>query len=153
MPAVVPPFTLETATQKVREYEDYWNKRDVAGILQSYAPDIVWRNRNARLHGLDEIAGFLQHKWGRELDLHMVKELWSFSDNRIAARFVFEWHDDSGNWFRSYGCENWEFNEKGQMRMRFSCINDTIIDVDERLFHWTTPTRPCHEPGLSDLDL
>ncbi|WFD21063.1 hypothetical protein MCAP1_003319 [Malassezia caprae] len=153
MSTIVPPFTFETASQKVREYEDYWNTRNVSGVLQSYSPHIVWRNRNARLHGLDEIAGFLQHKWGRELELRMMKELWCYSDDRISARFVFEWHDDSGNWFRSYRNENWEFNEDGLMKTRFSCINDTIIDHDERLFHWTTPTRPPNHPGVSDLDL
>ncbi|CCV00374.1 unnamed protein product [Malassezia sympodialis ATCC 42132] len=153
MSSIAPPFTLESATQKVREYENYWNTRNVDGLLQSYAPNIVWRNRNAKLHGVDEIAGFLQLKWGRELDLRMMKELWCYSDNRISARFVFEWHDDSGNWFRSYGNENWEFNDEGLLKTRFSSTNDTIIDIDERIFHWTTPTRPLNHPSISDLDL
>ena len=148
-----PPFTAETAAQKVRMAEDAWNSRDPERVSLAYTPDSVWRNRAEFVSGRDEIVQFLRRKWNKELDYRLIKELWAFTGNRIAVRFAYEWHDDSGNWFRSYGNENWEFNEDGLMQRRFACLNDLPIREDERLFHWPQGRRPDDHPGLSELGL
>src|ERR1700688_975838 len=132
----LPPFTLETATQKVRMAEDAWNTRDPARVALAYTVDSRWRNRVEFLQGRAAIEAFLTRKWSRELDYRLIKELWTFHDNRIAVRFAYEWHDDSGNWFRSYGNENWEFDEHGLMRKRYASINDLPIGESDRKFHW-----------------
>ena len=147
----LPPFTLETATQKVRLAEDGWNSRDPARVALVYTEDSVWRNRAEFLQGRDAITAFLTRKWARELDYRLIKELWAFRDDRIAVRFAYEWHDDSGNWFRSYGNENWEFAENGLMRRRIASINDAPISESERKFHWALGRRPDAHPGLSEL--
>ena len=147
----LPPFTLETATQKVRLAEDGWNSRDPEKVALAYTLDSHWRNRTELVYGRDAIIAFLKRKWSRELDYHLVKELWGFRENRMAVRFAYEWHDDSGNWFRSYGNENWEFDEDGLMRRRFACINDAPIDEAERRFRWPSGRRPDGHPGLGDL--
>ncbi|MGW0997223.1 nuclear transport factor 2 family protein [Streptomyces sp. NPDC002523] len=149
----VPPFTHETAVQKVRGAEDGWNSRDPQKVSLAYTPDSEWRNRAEFIHGRDEIIEFLTRKWHRELDYRLIKELWAFEGNRIAVRFAYECHDDSGNWYRSYGNENWEFNDDGLMRRRIASINDLRIDESERKFHWPLGRRPDDHPGLSDLDL
>ena len=149
----LPPFTLETATEKVRLAEDGWNSRDAAKVSLAYTADSEWRNRAEFLRGRDAIVAFLTRKWERELDYRLIKELWAFRDNRIAVRFAYEWHDDSGNWFRSYGNENWEFDEKGLMRRRIASINDLPIKETERKFRWPLGRRPDDHPGLSDLGL
>jgi hypothetical protein len=147
----LPPFTPETAVQKVRLAEDGWNSRDPEKVALAYTIDSYWRNRTEFVQGREAIVAFLTRKWQRELDYRLIKELWGFRDNRMAVRFAYEWHDDSGNWFRSYGNENWEFSEDGLMRRRFACINDAPIrDVDRR-FHWSPGRRPDDHPGLSDL--
>jgi uncharacterized protein len=148
-----PPFTRETATQKVRQAEDGWNTRDPQRVALAYTPDSVWRNRAEFLQGREEIVAFLTRKWNREQDYRLVKELWAFEGNRIAVRFAYESHDDSGNWFRSYGNENWEFNESGLMRRRHASINDLRITEAERKFHWPLGRRPDDHPGLTDLGL
>jgi len=147
----LPPFTLETATQKVRLAEDGWNGRDPERVALAYTEDSVWRNRAEFLQGRPAIIAFLQRKWVRELDYRLIKELWAFRENRIAVRFAYEWHDDSGSWFRSYGNENWEFDESGLMRRRIASINDAPIQAGERRFHWAAGRRPDDHPGLSDL--
>jgi len=147
----LPPFTLETATQKVRLAEDGWNGRDPEKVSLAYTEDSVWRNRAEFLQGRPAIIAFLQRKWARELDYRLIKELWAFRDSRIAVRFAYEWHDDSGSWFRSYGNENWEFDESGLMRRRIASINDAPIKAGERRFHWPAGRRPDDHPGLSDL--
>lgn len=150
----VPPFSLETATVKVRAAEDAWNRRDPEKVSLAYSEDSVWRNRAEFLRGRAAIAAFLTRKWAREIDYRLIKELWAFTDNRIAVRFAYEWRDDSGSWFRSYGNENWEFDEWGYMRRRIASINDLAIREDERKFHWAAPgVRPDGHPGLSDLGL
>ena len=149
----LPPFNAETAAQKVRMAEDAWNGRDPERVSLAYTPDSRWRNRAAFLQGRAEIVSFLQRKWARELDYRLIKELWAFSGNRIAVRFAYEWHDDSGSWFRSYGNENWEFDENGLMRLRLASINDLPIAESERKFHWPQGRRPDDHPGLSDLGL
>ena len=149
----LPPFTAETAAQKVRAAEDAWNGRDPERVSLAYTPDSRWRNRAEFLQGRAEIVSFLQRKWARELDYRLIKELWAFSGNRIAVRFAYEWHDDSGSWFRSYGNENWEFDENGLMRLRLASINDLPIAESERKFHWPQGRRPDDHPGLSDLGL
>jgi uncharacterized protein len=149
----VPPFTHETAIQKVRAAEDGWNTRDPKRVSLAYTPDSVWRNRAEFVTGREAIVAFLSRKWQRELDYRLIKELWAVSGNRIAVRFAYEWHDDSGNWYRSYGNENWEFDENGLMARRFACINDLRIEERERLFHWPQGRRPDDHPGLSDLGL
>ena len=149
----LPPFTLETATQKVRMAEDAWNTRDPARVAQAYTVDSMWRNRAEFLKGRDAIETFLTRKWARELDYRLTKELWAFRDNRIAVRFAYEWHDDSASWFRSYGNENWEFDEEGLMRLRIASINDLPIKADERKFHWASGRRPDDAPSLSELGL
>ena len=148
-----PPFTLESATQKVRAAEDGWNSRDAARVSLAYTQDSTWRNRATFVNGRAEIVAFLTAKWTRELDYRLIKELWAHDGNRIAVRFAYEWHDDSGNWFRSYGNENWEFDANGLMARRFACINDLPILEAERKFHWPQGRRPDDHPGLSDLGL
>ena len=148
-----PPFTLETATQKVRAAEDGWNSRDAARVSLAYTEDSYWRNRATFVNGRAGIVAFLTAKWVRELDYRLIKELWAHDGSRIAVRFAYEWHDDAGNWFRSYGNENWEFDEHGLMARRFACINDLPIKETERLFHWPQGRRPDDHPGLSDLGL
>ena len=149
----LPPFTRETAAQKVRMAEDAWNSRDPEKVAQAYTPDSRWRNRAEFLHGRPEIVAFLTRKWSRELDYRLIKELWAFEGRRIAVRFAYECHDDSGNWFRSYGNENWEFDDEGLMRLRLASINDLPIKESERKYHWPLGRRPDDHPGLSDLGL
>ncbi|WP_445144078.1 nuclear transport factor 2 family protein [Dyella sp. Tek66A03] len=149
----VPPFTVETAIQKIRMGEDAWNSRDPARIALVYAPDTHWRNRAEFVDGRDSVQVFLQRKWDHELDYRLIKELWAYAGNRIAVRFVYEWHNDSGQWFRSHGNENWEFNEQGLMTYRHASINDQPIAESERKFHWPLGRRPDDHPGLSDLGL
>jgi len=148
-----PPFTPETAAQKVRMAEDGWNSRDPQRVALVYTPDSEWRNRTEFPKGREQIVEFLTRKWARELDYRLIKELWAFNGNRIAVRFAYEWHDDAGNWFRSYGNENWEFDDKGLMRRRYASINDLPIKEAERKFHWPLGRRPDEHPGLSDLGL
>jgi nuclear transport factor 2 (NTF2) superfamily protein len=149
----LPPFTAATAAQKARMAEDAWNTRDPARVALAYTPDSRWRNRAEFLHGRDAIVAFLTRKWQRELDYRLIKEVWAFERDRIAVRFAYEWHDDSGNWFRSYGNENWEFDDEGLMRRRIASINDLPIAADERKYHWPLGRRPDDHPGLSDLGL
>ena len=149
----LPPFTEETATQKVRAAEDGWNSRDPEKVALAYSEDSRWRNRAEFVTGREEIAAFLKRKWDRELDYRLIKELWSWSDNRIAVRYAYEWRDDSGHWFRSYGNENWEFDADGLMRRRFASINDLPIEESERKFRWPLGRRPDDHPSLSDLGL
>jgi nuclear transport factor 2 (NTF2) superfamily protein len=150
----VPPFTRESAIQKVRGAEDGWNSRDAVKVSLAYTEDSRWRNRAEFVTGREAIVAFLTRKWLRELDYRLIKELWSFDGNRIAVRFAYESHDDSGNWYRSYGNENWEFDESGLMRARHASINDLAITESERLFHWdASGVRPPDHPGLSELGL
>ena len=148
-----PPFTSETALQKVRMAEDAWNTRDPERVALAYTPDTEWRNRAEFPRGREEVVRFLRRKWARELDYRLIKELWAFTDDRIAVRFAYEWHDDAGNWFRSYGNENWEFDAAGLMRRRFASINDLPIGEADRKYHWPQGPRPTDHPGLSDLGL
>ena len=148
-----PPFTAQTAMQKARMAEDGWNNRDPAKVALAYTPDSVWRNRAEFLKGRAEIEAFLTRKWLRELDYRLIKEVWAFHDNRIAVRFAYEWHDAVGAWFRSYGNENWEFDEAGLMRKRIASINDLAIAAADRKYHWPLGRRPDDHPGLSDLGL
>jgi uncharacterized protein len=148
-----PPFTQETATQKVRMAEDAWNGRDPARVALAYSPDSRWRNRSTFLQGRAEIEVFLAHKWQRERDYRLVKELWAFSEDRIAVRFAYEWHDERGQWFRSYGNENWAFDAEGLMHTRIASINDLPIAESERKYHWPAGRRPDDHPGLSRLGL
>ena len=148
-----PPFTTETAAQKVRMAEDAWNSRDPERVSLAYTPDSVWRNRAEFVSGRDESVQFLKRKWSKELDYRLIKELWAFTGNRIAVRFAYEWHDDSGQWFRSYGNENWEFNENGFMQRRMASINDLPIKESERKYHWSLGRRPDDHPSLSELGL
>jgi uncharacterized protein len=147
----LPPFTVETAIEKVRLAEDGWNSRDPEKVALAYTVDSYWRNRTEFVQGREAIVGFLRRKWQRELDYRLIKELWGFRENRMAVRFAYEWHDDSGNWFRSYGNENWEFDENSSMRRRFACINDAPIRETDRRFHWPLGRRPDDCPGLSNL--
>lgn len=149
----VPPFTRETAIQKVRGAEDGWNSRDAAKVSFAYSVDTKWRNRAEFVNGRAEAQAFLERKWAKELDYRLIKELWAFTENRIAVRYAYEWHDDSGNWFRSYGNENWEFGEDGLMQNRYACINDMPIKEADRKFRWPLGRRPDDHPGLSDLGL
>ena len=149
----LPPFTAETARQKVRLAEDAWNGRDPARVALAYTPDSQWRNRAEFINGRAGIEAFLTRKWHRELDYRLIKELWTFGGNRIAVRFAYEYHDDSGNWFRAYGNENWEFDDNGLMRRRIASINDLPIAESERLYRWPQGRRPDDHPGLSDLGL
>jgi nuclear transport factor 2 (NTF2) superfamily protein len=149
----LPPFTRETAAQKARLAEDGWNSRDPERVSLVYTPDSQWRNRAEFFSGREAIVQFLRRKWAKELDYRLIKELWAFHENRIAVRFAYEWHDDSGNWFRSYGNENWEFNEQGLMQRRIASINDLPIRETDRKFHWPLGRRPDDHPGLSELGL
>ncbi len=149
----LPPFTRNSAIQKVRAAEDAWNGQNPEKIAQAYAVDSRWRNRSEFLKGREEITAFLTRKWVRERDYRLIKELWAFTGNRIAVRFAYEWHDTAGQWFRSYGNENWEFDDDGLMRLRIASINDLPIEADERKFHWPDGPRPKDHPGLSDLNL
>ncbi|MEK7235055.1 MAG: nuclear transport factor 2 family protein [Nitrospirota bacterium] len=149
----LPPFTRDTATQKVRMAEDAWNTRDPERVSLAYTSDSTWRNRAEFLSGRAAIVQFLQRKWAKELDYRLIKELWTFRENRIAVRFAYEWHDDSGNWFRSYGNENWEFDEQGLMQRRLASINDLLIKEADRQYRWPLGRRPDDHPGLSDLGL
>jgi nuclear transport factor 2 (NTF2) superfamily protein len=150
----LPPFTRETAIQKVRAAEDGWNSCNPERVSLAYTEDSQWRNRSEFFAGRPAIVQFLTRKWNRELDYRLIKELWAFTDNRIAVRFAYEFHDDSGNWFRAYGNENWEFDAHGLMRARHASINDLPIKPDERKFHWDrVRPRPGDFPGLSDIGL
>lgn len=149
----IPPFDLDTATLKIRMAEDAWNTRDPDRVVLVYTEDTIWRNRAEFPVGREQVHQFLTRKWERELDYRLIKELWGFMSNRIAVRFAYEWHDDSGQWFRSYGNENWEFNENGFMHRRFASINDLPIKETERKYHWPLGRRPDDHPGLSDLGL
>lgn len=149
----LPPFTYESATQKVRLAEDAWNTRDPDRVSLVYTEDTIWRNRAEFPRGRENVRQFLQRKWSVELDYRLIKELWSFTDNRIAVRFAYEWHDDSRQWYRSYGNENWEFNAQGLMERRFASINDLPIKDSDRLFHWPLGRRPDAHAGLSELGL
>ncbi|HEY4191615.1 MAG TPA: DUF1348 family protein [Mesorhizobium sp.] len=149
----LPPFTAETAALKVRLAEDAWNGRDPDKVSTGYSEDSVWRNRAEFVTGRAEIVGLLRRKWVRELDYRLIKEVWAWHENRIAVRFAYEWHDDAGQWYRSYGNENWRFNADGLMAHRHASINDLPIRADERKFHWPLGRRPDDHPGLSDLGL
>jgi nuclear transport factor 2 (NTF2) superfamily protein len=148
-----PPFNFQTAVQKVRGAEDGWNTRDPERVSLAYSKQSRWRNRSEFLTGRDQIVAFLARKWSHELDYRLIKELWAFTGNRIAVRFAYEWHDDAGNWFRSYGNENWEFNDDGLMAVRHASINDLPIREAERKYHWPLGRRPDDHPGLSELGL
>jgi len=147
----LPPFTPETAVQKVRLAEDGWNSRDPARVSLAYTTDSRWRNRVEFVEGREAIVAFLTRKWSRELEYRLIKELWGFRENRMAVRFAYEWRDDSGHWFRSYGNELWEFDDHGLMRRRIASINDAPIAESERRYHWLLGRRPDGHPGLSDL--
>jgi uncharacterized protein len=149
----LPPFTRESAMEKVRLAEDGWNSRDAGKVALAYAIDSRWRNRSEFIHGRDEITAFLARKWAKELDYRLIKELWAFTENRIAVRFAYEWHDDSGHWYRSYGNENWEFNSDGLMATRLASINDLPIAESDRKYQWALGRRPDGHAGLSDLGL
>jgi nuclear transport factor 2 (NTF2) superfamily protein len=149
----LPPFTRVTAIQKVRLAEDSWNSRDPEKVSLAYTVDSRWRNRSEFVNGRAEIIAFLTRKWSKELDYRLIKELWSFDDHRIAVRFAYEWHDDSGNWYRSYGNENWEFDSDGLMRVRYASINDLPIKESDHKYHWPLGRRPDDHPGLSELGL
>ena len=148
-----PPFTEKTAVQKIRAAEDGWNGRDPAKVALAYTPDSKWRNRSEFITGRSEIAAFLTRKWEKELGYRLIKELWAFTDNRIAVRFAYEWHDAKGVWCRSYGNENWEFDEAGLMKTRHASINDLQISEADRKFHWPQGRRPDDHPGLTELGL
>jgi uncharacterized protein len=152
-PNLAPPFTRETAIVKVRKAEDAWNSRNPQQVSLAYSVDSRWRNRSEFLTGREEIVAFLTRKWAKELEYRLIKELWAFHENRIAVRFAYESHDASGQWWRSYGNENWEFDEAGLMKKRHASINDLPIKESERLFHWSLGRRPDDHSGLSDLDL
>ncbi|WIX32416.1 nuclear transport factor 2 family protein [Salinicola sp. JS01] len=149
----LPPFDRDSAIRKVRLAEDGWNSRDPDKVALAYTADTRWRNRAEFIHGRDEARAFLARKWARELDYRLIKELWAFDGERIAVRYAYEWHDDSGNWFRSYGNENWRFDANGLMAERHASLNDLPIRADERLFHWPLGRRPDDHPGLSALGL
>lgn len=149
----LPPFNLKSATEKVRLAENGWNSRDPERVAQAYSLDTKWRNRCEFVTGREEAQQFLERKWQKELEYRLIKELWSFTDNRIAVRYAYEWHDDAGNWFRSYGNENWEFNEQGLMTNRYASINDLPITESTRLFKWPLGQRPNNHPSLSELGL
>jgi uncharacterized protein len=147
----VPPFTRNTAIQKVRAAEDGWNSRDPHQVSLAYSEQSRWRNRSEFIVGREQIVAFLQRKWAGELDYRLIKELWAFQDNRIAVRFAYEWHDDAGNWFRSYGNENWEFDQYGLMTVRHASINDLPIREEDRKYHWPLGRRPDDHPGLTSF--
>jgi nuclear transport factor 2 (NTF2) superfamily protein len=148
----LPPFDRQSAVLKVRMAEDAWNSRDPDKVALAYSEDSRWRNRVEFLEGRTAIAAFLRRKWSTELEYRLIKELWTFAENRIAVRFAYEWHDASGAWYRSYGNENWEFDEQGLMRRRLASINDRSIAASERRYHWPLGPRPENHPSLSDLD-
>ncbi len=149
----LPPFTAETAAQKVRAAEDAWNRRDPETVALAYSPDSRWRNRDEFFTGREAIVAFLQRKWAKELEYRLIKELWAFGGNRIAVRFAYEWRDAAGQWFRSYGNENWEFDADGYMAVRHASINDLVIAEGDRLYRWPNGPRPADHPGLSQLGL
>lgn len=149
----LPPFTASTAVHKVRLAEDAWNSREPERVASAYTEDSRWRNRAEFITGREQIVAFLRRKWARELDYRLIKEMWAHGDHRIAVRFAYEWHDDSNHWYRSYGNENWEFDDRGLMRLRHASINDLPIGDDERKFHWPLGRRPDDSPGLSELGL
>lgn len=149
----LPPFSIEDAKRKVRMAEDAWNHRDPAKVALAYTPDSVWRNRSEFIEGRSEIKAFLERKWAKELDYRLIKELWAHGENRIAVRFAYEYHDASGQWFRAYGNENWEFDAGGFMKRRIASINDLPIAVEDRLFTWPLGRRPDDFPDLSKLGL
>jgi len=149
----LPPFTAETAAQKARIAENAWNSRDAEVVSLAYTEDSVWRNRSEFLTGRPAIVDVLRRKWVRELEYRLIKEVWAWQDNRIAARFAYEWHDERGQWFRSYGNENWEFDENGLMQLRIASINDLPIAETDRKYHWPQGLRPDDHPSLSDLGL
>jgi nuclear transport factor 2 (NTF2) superfamily protein len=149
----LPPFTAETAAVKVRAAEDAWNRRDPETVALAYTADSRWRNRSEFVNGRAEIVAFLQRKWAKELEYRLIKEVWAFTETRIAVRFAYEWHDGDGQWFRSYGNENWQFDAEGLMAVRHASINDVAIAEADRLFHWPQGPRPADHPGLSDLGL
>ncbi|MGH7210572.1 MAG: DUF1348 family protein [Acetobacteraceae bacterium] len=149
----LPPFTAATAAQKARMAEDAWNSRDPERVALGYTEDSRWRNRAEFITGREQIVAFLKRKWARELDYRLIKELWAVTGNRIAVRFAYEWHDDSGHWFRSYGNENWEFGENGLMHRRIASINDLLMTETDRKFHWPLGRRPDDHSGLSELGL
>jgi uncharacterized protein len=149
----LPPYTTDTAAQKVRMAEDAWNSRDPARVALAYTPHSQWRNRSEFLSGREAIEAFLKRKWARELDYRLIKELWACQGNRIAVRFAYEWHDAAGQWYRSYGNENWEFDQQGLMGRRIASINDLPIALAERKYHWPSGPRPSDHPSLSDLGL
>ena len=147
----LPPFTIEAAVQKVRAAEDGWNNRDPQKVSMAYTAGSQWRNRAEFVTGCDEIAALLTRKWNRELDYRLIKEIWAFGSHRIAVRFAYEWHDEAGNWFRSYGNENWEFSGNGLMAVRHASINDLPIKASDRKYFWPLGRRPDDHPGLSEL--
>jgi nuclear transport factor 2 (NTF2) superfamily protein len=149
----LPPFNLEEAIVKARKAEDAWNSINPEQVSLAYTPDSLWRNRSEFIHGRNDIVAFLTRKWQRELDYRLIKEVWACTGNRIAVRFAYEWHDDSNNWYRSYGNENWEFDENGLMKSRYASINDMRITESERKFFWSHGPRPSDHPGLSELGL
>ena len=149
----LPPFNETTARQKVRLAEDGWNSRNAEKVAMAYTLDTQWRNRTSFVDGRQEAESFLKAKWEKELEYRLIKELWAFTDNRIAVRYAYEWQDENGDWFRSYGNENWEFDNNGLMMNRFACINDLAITASERKFHWPQGRRPDDHPELSDLGL
>ena len=153
MPAPFPPFNRETAITKIRMAEDAWNSRDPHRVSLAYTEDSRWRNRAEFIHGRAEIVAFLTRKWNKELDYRLIKELWAFHENRISVRFQYEWHDDSGNWFRAHGNEQWEFDDTGLMRRREASINDVPIQATDRKFFWPAGPRPEDHPGLTELGL
>ena len=149
----LPPFSWQDAVLKVRKAEDAWNSRDPERVAPAYSMDSKWRNRSEFLYGRQQIIEFLQRKWAAELDYRLIKEIWAHGDDRIAVRFAYEWHDASGDWFRSYGNENWQFDPDGLMKTRIASINDLAINAGQRKFHWPLGPRPADHPGLSDLGL
>jgi nuclear transport factor 2 (NTF2) superfamily protein len=149
----LPPFTFDSAVEKVRKAEDAWNTRNPSRVALAYTPESIWRNRSEFIVGREAIIAFLMRKWNRELDYRLIKEIWTFRENRIAVRFAYEWRDDSNNWFRSYGNENWEFNVDGLMQRRIASINDLPIGEKERKYHWPLGPRPNNHPSLSELGL
>ena len=150
---IIPPFTEESATRKVRLAEDLWNTRDPEKVILAYTPNTIWRNRTEFLSGREDVKTILQRKWRKELDYRLIKELWGFRNNRMAVRFAYEWHDDSGHWYRSYGNELWEFDEAGLMERRIASINDLTIPESERRYHWPLGRRPDDHPGLSAIGM
>ena len=151
--APTPPFTRETAIEKIRMAENAWNSKNPEIVKMAYSEDTMWRNRHIFVRGREEVQNFLKEKWSRELEYRLIKELWAYTDDRIAVRFCYEYHNDAGEWFRAYGNENWLFDENGYMKERHASINDVAILESERIFHWTTTLRPDDHPGLTDLGL